>query len=136
MRHPGVIHLQQHLTLAAVDADNEKRLVKKCRELNTEIVGNAAKVQTALKLSEEDQQTIVALKKEIEKAWKMVDASHEKVCCDKYRCLRQPQPATTAGYRPPVCQCDTDSKTPAESGAAAARQEACMLPKSSACLHT
>eukprot|EP00878_Enallax_costatus_P038802 GHUV01044274.1.p1 GENE.GHUV01044274.1~~GHUV01044274.1.p1 ORF type:complete len:146 (+),score=31.36 GHUV01044274.1:350-787(+) len=59
--------------------DNEKRLVKKCRELNTEIVGNAAKVQTALKLSEEDQQTIVALKKEIEKAWKMVDASHEKV---------------------------------------------------------
>lgn len=60
-------------------ADNEKRLVKKCRELNTEIVSNAAKVQTALKLSEEDQQTIVALKKEIEKAWKMVDASHEKV---------------------------------------------------------
>lgn len=42
-------------------------------------MGNAAKVQTALKLSEEDQQTIVALKKEIEKAWKMVDASHEKV---------------------------------------------------------
>jgi hypothetical protein len=63
-------------------ADNEKRLVKKCRELNTEIVGNAAKVQTALKLSEEDQQTIVALKKEIEKAWKMVDASHEKVRAD------------------------------------------------------
>lgn len=60
-------------------ADNEKRLVKKCRELNSEIVGNAAKVQTALKLSEEDQQTIVALKKEIEKAWKMVDSSHEKV---------------------------------------------------------
>lgn len=58
--------------------DNEKRLVKKCRELNSEIVGNAAKVQTALKLSEEDQQTIVALKKEIEKAWKTVDASHEK----------------------------------------------------------
>jgi hypothetical protein len=42
-------------------------------------VANAAKVQTALKLSEEDQQTIGALKKEIEKAWKMVDASHEKV---------------------------------------------------------
>lgn len=64
----------------ACRADNEKRLVKKCRELNSEIVGNAAKVQTALKLSEEDQQTIVALKKEIEKAWKTVDASHEKVC--------------------------------------------------------
>ncbi|PNH05361.1 hypothetical protein TSOC_008387 [Tetrabaena socialis] len=59
-------------------AESEKRLIKKCRELNAEIVANAAKVQTALKLNEEDQQTITALKKEIEKAWKMVDASHEK----------------------------------------------------------
>ncbi|KAG2452279.1 hypothetical protein HYH02_003303 [Chlamydomonas schloesseri] len=58
--------------------ESEKRLIKKCRELNAEIVANAAKVQTALKLNEEDQQTIGALKKEIEKAWKMVDASHEK----------------------------------------------------------
>ena len=58
--------------------ESEKRLIKKCRELNTEIVSNAAKVQTALKLSEEDQSIIAALKKEIEKAWKMVDASHEK----------------------------------------------------------
>ena len=41
-------------------------------------MANAAKVQTALKLNEEDQSTISALKKEIEKAWKMVDASHEK----------------------------------------------------------
>ena len=61
-----------------VRADSEKRLIKKCRELNAEIVANAAKVQTALKLNEEDQSTIAALKKEIEKAWKMVDASHEK----------------------------------------------------------
>ena len=60
-------------------ADNEKRLTKKVRELNGEIVGNAAKVQTALRLSEEDQTTIVTLKKEVEKAWKLVDASHEKV---------------------------------------------------------
>ncbi len=58
--------------------EQEKRLIKKCRDLNTEIVGNAAKVQTALKLSQEDQVTISSLKKEIEKAWKMVDASHEK----------------------------------------------------------
>merc|ERR1712100_139450 len=58
--------------------DSEKRLIKKCRELNTEIVSNAIKVQTALKLSQEDQQTIGSLKKEIERAWKMVEASHEK----------------------------------------------------------
>ena len=50
--------------------DSEKRLIKKCRELNSEIVSNAAKVQTALKLSQEDQNTISSLKREIEKAWK------------------------------------------------------------------
>lgn len=59
--------------------DNEKRLIKKCRELGAEIVGGAAKVQAALKLSDEDQATIAALKKEIENSWKMVDSSHEKV---------------------------------------------------------
>ena len=32
--------------------ESEKRLIKKCRELNQEIVANAAKVQTALKLSQ------------------------------------------------------------------------------------
>ncbi len=58
--------------------ESEKRLIRKCRELNQEIVANAAKVQTAIKLSQEDQNTIASLKKEIEKAWKMVDASHEK----------------------------------------------------------
>merc|ERR1719253_1760692 len=58
--------------------ESEKHLIKKCRELNTEIVQNAVKVQTALKLSQEDQATITALKKEIERAWKMVEASHEK----------------------------------------------------------
>ena len=58
--------------------ESEKRLIRKCRELNQEIVANAAKVQTAIKLSQEDQNTIASLKKEIEKAWKMVDASNEK----------------------------------------------------------
>mmetsp|Transcript_102163 Transcript_102163/g.284499 ORF Transcript_102163/g.284499 Transcript_102163/m.284499 type:complete len:867 (+) Transcript_102163:105-2705(+) len=57
---------------------SEKDLIKKCRDLNTEIVQNAVKVQTALKLSQEDQATITALKKEIERAWKMVETSHEK----------------------------------------------------------
>jgi len=58
--------------------ESEKRLMGKCRELNAEIVANAAKVSTALKLSQEDQTTISSLKKEIEKAWKMVDAAHDK----------------------------------------------------------
>ncbi|KAL3864718.1 hypothetical protein ACJMK2_006491 [Sinanodonta woodiana] len=58
--------------------ESEKRLMQKCRELNAEIVANSAKVSTALKLSQEDQANIASLKKEIEKAWKMVDAAHEK----------------------------------------------------------
>ncbi|XP_047127925.1 cilia- and flagella-associated protein 58 [Hydra vulgaris] len=58
--------------------ESEKRLMVKCRELNAEIVSNAAKVSVALKLSEEDQSTISSLKKEIEKAWKMVDGAHDK----------------------------------------------------------
>ena len=41
-------------------------------------VSLCGEVQTALKLSQEDQATITALKKEIERAWKMVEASHEK----------------------------------------------------------
>ena len=51
--------------------DQEKRLVKKCRELNTEIVNNQAKIKTALRLSQEDQQTINQLQKEMEKTWKL-----------------------------------------------------------------
>eukprot|EP01018_Ginkgo_biloba_P005612 Gb_23651 [translate_table: standard] len=58
--------------------ESEKRLIKKCRELNTEILGNASRVQNALKVNEEDQSTILALKREIDRAWKMVEASQEK----------------------------------------------------------
>ncbi|XP_064383730.1 cilia- and flagella-associated protein 58-like [Halichondria panicea] len=58
--------------------ESEKRLMHKCRELNSEIVANSAKVSTALKLSQEDKSTISSLKQEIEKLWKMVDAAHDK----------------------------------------------------------
>jgi len=56
----------------------EKRLIKKCRELNGEIVNNAAKVSAALKLSQEDQQANSELRKELEKSWQMVDQAQEK----------------------------------------------------------
>ena len=58
--------------------ENEKRLVKKCRELNQEIVANAAKIQTALRLSVQDQNSITLLKKELDKAWRMIDGAQEK----------------------------------------------------------
>uniref|UniRef100_A0A673AB75 Cilia and flagella associated protein 58 n=1 Tax=Sphaeramia orbicularis TaxID=375764 RepID=A0A673AB75_9TELE len=63
--------------------DNEKRLMSKCRELNAEIMVTSTKVATALKLSQEDETTITSLKRELDKAWKMVDAAHEKEKRDK-----------------------------------------------------
>ena len=56
----------------------EKRLVKKCRELNNDITTNASKVQAALKVAQDEQQLIMQMKKDIERAWKTVEASHEK----------------------------------------------------------
>ncbi|KAF4118421.1 cilia- and flagella-associated protein 58 [Onychostoma macrolepis] len=58
--------------------ENEKRLMSKCRELSAEIMSNTVKVSTAMKLADEDQATITSLKMEIDKAWKMVEASHAK----------------------------------------------------------
>ena len=52
--------------------------MQKCRELNAELVTYSAKVQSAMKLSEDDKSAIGSLRKELEKAWKMVDAAHEK----------------------------------------------------------
>eukprot|EP01035_Chromulina_nebulosa_P019250 gene19250-25102_t len=58
--------------------EQEKRLVKKCRDLNSEILNNQAKIKTALRLSQEDQKTIAHLQKEMEKTWKLVYMSQEK----------------------------------------------------------
>uniref|UniRef100_A0A3Q1J0C3 Cilia- and flagella-associated protein 58 central coiled coil domain-containing protein n=1 Tax=Anabas testudineus TaxID=64144 RepID=A0A3Q1J0C3_ANATE len=63
--------------------ENEKRLMSKCRELNAEIVSTSTKVAAALKLSQEDESTIASLKRELDKAWKMVDAAHDKEKSDK-----------------------------------------------------
>ena len=58
--------------------ESEKRLIKKCQELHQEIMANAAKVQSAIRLSQDDENTIATLRKEIEKTWKLVDSAHEK----------------------------------------------------------
>lgn len=57
---------------------SEVQLVQKCQEMTQELLGNAAKMQAAIKLSQGDHSTIEALKKEIEKAWRTVDAANEK----------------------------------------------------------
>ncbi|CAF93386.1 unnamed protein product, partial [Tetraodon nigroviridis] len=63
--------------------ENEKRLMAKCRELNAEIVSSSTKVSAALQLSQDDQSTIASLKRELDKAWKMVDAANDKEKRDK-----------------------------------------------------
>mmetsp|Transcript_51967 Transcript_51967/g.121683 ORF Transcript_51967/g.121683 Transcript_51967/m.121683 type:complete len:842 (+) Transcript_51967:48-2573(+) len=58
--------------------ESEKRLIKKCRDLNAEITMNSQNVQTALKLSQEDQQNIGQLRKDIEQQHNMVEQSQTK----------------------------------------------------------
>merc|ERR1719361_2607928 len=58
--------------------ESEKRLVKRCKELNETIVGNATRVKAALRLTQEDSSTISLLKKEVDRAWKLVDTAKEK----------------------------------------------------------
>ncbi|XP_055336497.1 cilia- and flagella-associated protein 58-like [Paramacrobiotus metropolitanus] len=58
--------------------ENEIKLMGKCRDLHAEIVANSSRITTATRLAQEDQATIQALKKEIEKAWKMLDEAHER----------------------------------------------------------
>ena len=57
---------------------NEKRLNTKCQELGSEIASKQAQVDAACDKTLEDQDTISSLKKEIEKAWKMVDMTQER----------------------------------------------------------
>ena len=63
--------------------ESEKRLIKRCNELNETIVNNTARVKAALRLTQEDSAAIELLKKEVDRAWKLVELS--KVKEDKYR---------------------------------------------------
>jgi methylphosphotriester-DNA--protein-cysteine methyltransferase len=58
--------------------ESEKRLVKRCKELQDTIVQNATRVKAAIKLTQEDSSTIGVLKKEVEKAWRLVEAAKDK----------------------------------------------------------
>ena len=58
--------------------ESEKRLVKRCKELNETIVSNATRVKAALRLTQEDSSTISLLKKEVDRAWKLVETAKER----------------------------------------------------------
>ena len=62
---------------------NEGQLMKKCKDMTSELSANARKIQTALKLSQSDRGTIAALQKEVKKAWKQVETNAEKEARNK-----------------------------------------------------
>ena len=45
----------------------------RCKDLNETILQNAARVKAAIKLTTEDSTTIAILRKEVDKAWKLVE---------------------------------------------------------------
>ncbi len=48
-------------------------VVYRCKDLNETILQNASRVKAAIKLTQEDSQTIAILRKEVEKTWKLVE---------------------------------------------------------------
>ena len=58
--------------------ESEKRLMLQCQELNAELISNASKVTSALKISQDDKATISSQKQEIEKLWRAVDDAQDK----------------------------------------------------------
>ena len=58
--------------------ESEKRLVRRCRELNDTILQNAARVKGAIKLTTEDSNTIGVLRRELDKCWKLIEQAKTK----------------------------------------------------------
>lgn len=58
--------------------ETEKKLIKRCKELNSETSANSVKVQIALKLSHEDNMAMDQVKQDVDRTWKLVDAARER----------------------------------------------------------
>jgi len=58
--------------------ENEKKLLKKCKDLNQDIVGNAGKVQVALELTKEEAQNVTILRQEMDKAYRVIENFRDK----------------------------------------------------------
>ncbi|KPA73604.1 hypothetical protein ABB37_09736 [Leptomonas pyrrhocoris] len=58
--------------------DGEQRLLRQARELREELDTHQQKIQTAMQLSQEDEEAIQVLRTEIETAWAKADAAHEQ----------------------------------------------------------
>ena len=62
---------------------NEKRLMVKCRELKSEILANASKLSEVMKLSQDDQANIAALRKVccLKRSSIRIAKKNQKKCC-------------------------------------------------------
>eukprot|EP01013_Petalomonas_cantuscygni_P002826 TRINITY_DN12945_c0_g1_i1.p1 TRINITY_DN12945_c0_g1~~TRINITY_DN12945_c0_g1_i1.p1 ORF type:complete len:1057 (+),score=323.12 TRINITY_DN12945_c0_g1_i1:104-3274(+) len=71
--------------------DQEKRLIRKCQELQAEIVSYQNKIRVAQDLSHGDTQTLESLRREISKTRAQLQASQEKdgVLRERIRALKQ-----------------------------------------------
>ena len=58
--------------------DQERRLVRKCRELNQAAVEGAAKVQAALRISRDDKDRTEEALRDAERAWALLEEAHGK----------------------------------------------------------
>ena len=58
--------------------EHNRVLLEKCRHLNSDIVTNSNKISTVLSMSQNDQRTIANLRREFEKAWKMVETAQDR----------------------------------------------------------
>lgn len=57
--------------------EQEKKLLGRCRDLSKDIIAGAAKLQSALKFSNDDSHTISYLKAEVAKTYKYLELSRE-----------------------------------------------------------
>ena len=58
--------------------ENEKKLMKRCRELKADILSNAVRLEHVEKISSAAPSNISALKKELEGAWLLVAKATDK----------------------------------------------------------
>ena len=57
---------------------NEKDLLNQCKELSNDIINHAIKVESALKLSDQDSQTIEKLKAEVDQTFQILEQTKER----------------------------------------------------------
>ncbi|KAI9362026.1 coiled-coil domain-containing protein [Zopfochytrium polystomum] len=72
---------QEHVTLTHLihqSRNNERLLIHRVRELTAQVTAGTQKVHAALALSRRDREVVVGLKKEVARAWELVETATQK----------------------------------------------------------